>query len=222
MIFFVLSAVFIASGGGAQLNDENCDSGELKVCVELIPRTPVGLPKTKEELDLHCSAYQTGMACMDGWIKRCLPTDGQKLVQQQIGGARALMRFLCTNETALRREFLKEPMCWGRVSPDWSRCVDELQVAVREISEQAQQLTYFNRNAELCCARDAFMMCVAHAGRSCSNSAGTLLKRMAWVLAQDVAACSQHPRAYCAASPPPFAAPLLTAIYGVMLYPPRL
>jgi hypothetical protein len=43
------------------------------------------------------------MACMDTWIKRCLPTDGQKLVQQQIGGARALMRFLCTNETALRR-----------------------------------------------------------------------------------------------------------------------
>ncbi|CAG9787749.1 unnamed protein product [Diatraea saccharalis] len=47
-------------------------------------------------------------------------------------------------------EFLKELTCWGRVSPDWSRCVDELQDAVREISERAQQLTYFNRNAELC------------------------------------------------------------------------
>lgn len=48
-------------------------------------------------------AYQTGMACMDTWIKRCLPTDGQRHVQQQTGGARALMRFLCTNDTALRR-----------------------------------------------------------------------------------------------------------------------
>ncbi|RVE54916.1 hypothetical protein evm_000283 [Chilo suppressalis] len=215
-------ALFL-SGGGAQLGDiDNCDSNELKVCVDLIPRTPVGLPRTREDLDLHCSAYQTGMACMDSWIKRCLPTDGQKLVQQQIGGARALMRFLCTNETALRREFLKELTCWGRVSPDWSRCVDELQDAVREISERAQQLTYFNRNAELCCARDAFIMCVGHAGRSCSNSASTLLRRMAWVLAQDVAACSQQPRAYCSAPPPPLTTPLLTALYGMILYPPRL
>ncbi|XP_060801600.1 uncharacterized protein LOC106134904 [Amyelois transitella] len=223
VITLVLSR-FISSGGGAQLSDaENCDAGELKVCVDLIPKTPVGLPRTREELDLHCSAYQTGMACMDAWIKRCLPTDGQKLVQQQIGGARALMRFLCTNETALRREFLKEPQCWGRVSPDWTRCVDELQGAVRDISDRAQQqLGYFNRNAEMCCARDAFLMCVSHAGRSCSSSASNLLKRMAFVLAQDVAACGQQPRAYCAAPPPPLTAPLLTALYGVIFYPPRL
>lgn len=70
-------------------------------------------------------------------------------------------------------------------------------------------------------ARDSFMMCVADAGRSCSNSASTLLRRMARVLAQDVVACSQHPRAYCAAPPPPIAAPLLTTL-GLMLYPPRL
>ncbi|KAI5646003.1 hypothetical protein NE865_01896 [Phthorimaea operculella] len=220
MLFFLLSAVFIASGGGAQLGEtESCDSGELRVCVEQIPRTPVGLPKNRQELDAHCSdsgelrvcveqiprtpvglpknrqeldahcsAYQTGMTCMDAWIKRCLPTDGQKLVQQQIGGARALMRFLCTNETALRREFLKEPACWARVSPDWSRCVNELQDAVHDITERSQQMIYFNRNGELCCARDAFLVCVMHAGRACSQSASSLLRRMAWVLAQDVAA----------------------------------
>ncbi|XP_030025515.2 uncharacterized protein LOC115444037 [Manduca sexta] len=222
MLLLFLSAVFIANGGGAQLSEiDNCDSAELKICVDLIPRTHVGLPSTKEELDAHCQAYQTGMSCMDAWIKKCLPTDGQKLLQQQIGGARALMRFLCTNDTALRREFLKEIKCWGRVSPQWSLCVNELQEAVREIGDRAQQLTYFNRNAELCCARDAFIMCVATAGRSCSNSAGTLLRRMAWVLAQDVAACSQQPRAYCSAPPPPFAAPLLTTL-GFILYPPRL
>ncbi|XP_026319247.1 uncharacterized protein LOC113229781 [Hyposmocoma kahamanoa] len=222
MFFFLLSAIFIASGGGAQLGEtDNCDSSELNVCVEQIPRTPIGLPKTKEELDAHCTAYQTGMACMDSWIKRCLPTDGQKLVHQQIGGARALMRFLCTNETALRREFLKEPSCWARVSPDWTHCVDELQSAVREITDRSQQLSYFNKNSDLCCARDAFITCVAHAGRSCSASAGTLLRRMAWVLAQDVAACTQQPRAYCSSPPPLFAAPLLTAISGIILYPPR-
>ncbi|CAH0586944.1 unnamed protein product [Chrysodeixis includens] len=223
MIVLVLSAIFIAGGGGAQLGEtENCDAADLNMCVGLIPRTPVGLPRNKHELDAHCQAYQTGMVCMDAWIKRCLPTDGQKLLQQQIGGARALMRFLCTNDTALRREFLKEPTCWGRVSPDWTRCVDELQVAVRENTERAQQLTYFNRNAELCCARDDFITCVANAGRSCSITASTLLRRMAWVLAQDIAACNQQPRAYCAAPPPPLTAPLLTAIYGFLFYPPRL
>lgn len=68
-------------------------------------------------------------------------------------------------------------------------------------------------------ARDEFVSCVAFAGRSCSGNAGTLLRRMAWVLAQDVAACSQHPRAYCAASAP-YAAPLLT-LTGIILYPAR-
>ncbi|KAJ2951094.1 hypothetical protein O0L34_g5477 [Tuta absoluta] len=203
---------------------ESCDSGELRVCVEQIPRTPVGLPKNREELDAHCSAYQTGMTCMDAWIKRCLPTDGQKLVQQQIGGARALMRFLCTNETALRREFLKEPACWARVSPDWSRCVNELQDAVHDITERSQQFVYFNRNGELCCARDAFLVCVMHAGRACSQSASSLLRRMAWVLAQDVAACTSQPRATCHAPPPtpPLAVPLLTVLTALILNPPRL
>ncbi|XP_028176209.1 uncharacterized protein LOC114364303 [Ostrinia furnacalis] len=187
MFYLVLSTLFIASGGGAQLGEaDNCDPGELKVCVDLIPRTPIGLPKTRDELDLHCS------------------------------NTLHIVPFI------LHAEFLKEPACWARVSPDWSRCVDELQGAVRDITDRAQQLTYFNRNAELCCARDAFIMCVAHAGRSCSASAGTLLRRMAWVLAQDVAACTQQPRATCAASPPPLAAPLLTALYGVVMYPPRL
>ncbi|CAH2241790.1 jg16352 [Pararge aegeria aegeria] len=97
--------VFDQDGGGAQVSEDSCDASELKICVESTPRTPVGLPRTKEELDAHCLAYQTGMACMDAWIKRCLPTDGQKLVQQQIGGARVLMKFLCTNDTAFRKDY---------------------------------------------------------------------------------------------------------------------
>ncbi|XP_023934106.2 uncharacterized protein LOC112043074 [Bicyclus anynana] len=225
MFFLILGLVFIANGGGAQLNEDSCDASELKKCVESTPRTPVGLPRTKEELDAHCLAYHTGMSCMDTWIKRCLPTDGQKLVQQQIGGARALMRFLCTNDTALRRDFLKETSCWAIVSPDWSRCVDELQLAVRDISERSHQIVYFNKNSELCCARDEFVSCVSLAGRACSLAAGTLLRRMAWVLAQDVAACSAQTRAHCAAPLPPLpavTAPLLTAISGALLYPPRL
>ncbi|XP_041979816.1 uncharacterized protein LOC121733586 [Aricia agestis] len=221
MFLFLITGLLVATGR-AQLPEEACDAGELKRCVEMTPRTPVGLPRTKDELDARCLAYQTGMACMDAWIKRCLPTDGQKLIQQQIGGARALMRFLCTNETALRRDFLKEPTCWAMVSPDWSRCADELQQAVRDISERSHHITYFNRNAELCCARDAFIMCVAHAGRSCSAGAGNLLRKMAWVLAQDVAACSQQPRAYCSAPHTHIAAPLLTALSGVLLYPNRI
>ncbi|XP_046978198.1 uncharacterized protein LOC124543917 isoform X1 [Vanessa cardui] len=222
MFFFLLTTLLIANDGGAQINEDSCDPSELKTCVDMTPRTPVGLPRTREELDAHCQAYQTGMACMDAWIKRCLPTDGQKLVQQQIGGARALMRFLCTNETALRRDFLKEPTCWALVSPDWSRCVDELQLAVRDISERSHHIVYFNKNTELCCARDAFVACVAMAGRACSAQAGNLLRRMAWVLAQDVAACSAQPRAHCAASLSHIAAPMLTALSGALLYPPRL
>ncbi|XP_068617343.1 uncharacterized protein [Battus philenor] len=225
MFALLLALLLITSGDGSQLGEtDSCDPAELKLCVELIPRTPVGLPRNKKELDAHCLAYQTGMACMDVWIKRCLPTDGQKLVQQQIGGARVLMRYLCTNETALRREFLKEPICWSLVSPDWSRCVDELQLAVRDITERSQQLAYFNRNYELCCARDEFVSCVSYAGRACSSSAANLLRRMAWVLAQDVAACSQQPRAYCSAPglPPPLTAPLLAALSSIMIYPPLL
>ncbi|CAH0720037.1 unnamed protein product, partial [Brenthis ino] len=224
MFILLLSAFLVASGGDAQLSEEGCDSSELKICVDMTPRTPVGLPRTREELDAHCLAYQTGMTCMDAWIKRCLPTDGQKLVQQQIGGARALMRFLCTNDTSLRRDFLKEPKCWTLVSPDWSRCVDELQLAVRDISEQSHHIVYFNKNTELCCARDAFVMCVSLAGRACSPSAAHLLRRMAWVLAQDVAACSAQPRAHCGAALPPLAAPTLAALSSAtaLLYPHRL
>lgn len=47
-------------------------------------------------------------------------------------------------------EFLKEPSCWARVSPDWTHCVDELQTAVREITDRSQQLAYFNKNSDLC------------------------------------------------------------------------
>ncbi|KOB76841.1 putative multidrug efflux membrane permease, partial [Operophtera brumata] len=46
--------------------------------------------------------------------------------------------------------------------------------------------------------------------------------RMAWVLAQDVAACSQQPRAHCSASAPPVTTPLLTALCGIIFYPPNL
>ncbi|CAK1555106.1 unnamed protein product [Leptosia nina] len=220
MFYIFAAVVFIASGGGAQLNEDSCDTKELKICVDMTPKTPVGLPRTRKELDAHCAyGYHTGMSCMDAWIKRCLPTDGQRLVQQQIGGARALMRFLCTNDSALRKDFLKEPTCWALVSPEWSSCVDELQMAVRDITERAQLITYFNKNYELCCARDEFVSCVGHSGRSCSASAGSLLRRMAWVLAQDVAACSQQPRAHCNA-PPFLSAPLLTFLSGFLLYPP--
>ncbi|CAH2047231.1 unnamed protein product, partial [Iphiclides podalirius] len=220
MLLLILMAIMIISGG-AQLDEAaSCDTSELKLCVEMIPHTPVGLPRNKAELDAHCGAYQTGMSCMDAWIKRCLPTDGQKFIQQQIGGARALMRFLCSNGTALRREFLKETKCWAMVSPDWSRCVDELHIAVRDIVDRSQQLAYFSKNSELCCAREDFVSCVAHAGRSCSDNAATLLRRMAWVLAQDVATCSQQPRVHCAASAP-YAAPLLT-LTGIVLYRSRL
>ncbi|CAG9562695.1 unnamed protein product [Danaus chrysippus] len=110
----------IVDGGGAHTSEDSCDPQELKVCVDGIPRTAVGLPRTREELDKHCLAYQTGMSCMDTWIKRCLPTDGQEIIQQKIGGARALMTYLCTNDTALRRDILKEPSCWSLVSSDWS------------------------------------------------------------------------------------------------------
>ncbi|XP_045499070.1 uncharacterized protein LOC123696749 [Colias croceus] len=218
MFYVLVTVLFIASGGGAQINEDSCDASEqLKICVETTPKTPVGLPRTRKELDAHCLAYQTGMACMDAWIKRCLPTDGQKLVQQQIGGARALMRFLCTNDSSLRRDFLKELTCWALVSPDWSACVNELQLAVRDISERAHHIAYFNKNSELCCARDDFISCVSHAGRSCSSSAGNLLRRMAWVLAQDVAACSQTPRAYCAAQG--LYSPILTILSSVLIPP---
>lgn len=74
----------------------------------------------------------------------------------------------------------------------------------------------------LCCisARDAFLSCVSRAGRACSASAGALLRRMAWVLAQDVAACSQQSRAYCSAPVPlQRCLPLLTALTGILLYP---
>ncbi|XP_047523256.1 uncharacterized protein LOC125061723 [Pieris napi] len=221
MFIILVAIVLIASSGGAQMSEDSCDANELRLCVDLTPKTPVGLPRTRKELDAHCAAYHTGMACMDVWIKRCLPTDGQKLVQQQIGGARALMRFLCTNDSSLRRDFLKEPTCWSMVSPDWSRCVDELQLAVRDISERAQLINYFNKSYELCCARDAFVSCVSHAGRSCTASAGNLLRRMAWVLAQDVAACSQQPRAHCDAVTL-INTPLLTFLSGILLYPPNL
>ncbi|XP_061714388.1 uncharacterized protein LOC133522922 [Cydia pomonella] len=223
MFLVVIITVFIASGESTTLGEsDNCDPSELNICVEKIPKTPVGLPKTKEELDTHCRVFNMGMSCMDAWIRRCLPTDGQKLVHQQIGGARAIMRFLCANETtALRREFLKEQSCWARVSPEWSSCVNELQSAVRDISDRAQLFTYFNRNGELCCARDDFMACVTQVGRLCSATAGNLLKRLAWVLAQDVAACSQ-PHAYCTAPPTAVTTPLLTALSTILLYPPRL
>nr|XP_032516874.1 uncharacterized protein LOC116769792 [Danaus plexippus plexippus] len=220
MMFFILLAVLITDG--AHTSEDSCDLQELKFCVDATPRTQIGLPKNKDELDNHCAlkAYHTGMKCMDTWIKRCLPTDGQKIIQQQIGGARALMRYLCSNDTALRRDFLKEPSCWLLVSTDWSRCVDELQLAAREISERSNHIVYFNKNAELCCARDAFLSCVSRAGRACSASAGALLRRMAWVLAQDVAACSQQSRAYCSAPVPlQRCLPLLTALTGILLYP---
>ncbi|XP_021207924.1 uncharacterized protein LOC114245633 [Bombyx mandarina] len=219
MLFLVLSAIFIASSGGTQLETDSCDSADLNVCIELIPKTPVGLPRNKNELDAHCKAYHIGMRCMDAWIRKCLPTDGQKILQQQIGGARALMRFLCTNETALRRDFLQEHKCWNVVSPNWSRCVNELQEDVREITNRSKQLTYFYSNGELCCARDAFVMCVADAARVCSTGGSTLLRRMAWVLAQDVAACNYQPRARCAASAPSFSIPLFTAL-SYLIYPP--
>ncbi|OWR45008.1 hypothetical protein KGM_214529 [Danaus plexippus plexippus] len=41
-------------GGGAQTSEDSCDPQELKVCVDGTPRTPVGLPRTREELDKHC------------------------------------------------------------------------------------------------------------------------------------------------------------------------
>ncbi|XP_045535991.1 uncharacterized protein LOC106714004 [Papilio machaon] len=220
-LLFVL--LLIASGFGADFpEEESCDSSQLKVCVDSIPRTRVGLPRNKEELDAHCLAYNIGMSCMDEWMKRCLPTDGQKIIQRQIAGAQILMRYLCSNGTAVRKEYLREPACLAMVSADWSACVDDLQMAVRDIAERSQQIVYFNRNSEFCCARDEFLACVSHAARACSARAGTVLRRIAWVLAQDVAACSNEPRAHCTAPPPPPArltAPLLTALYA-LLFPP--
>ncbi|CAG9562514.1 unnamed protein product [Danaus chrysippus] len=209
---------YYTDSGSALTSEDSCDPKDLKLCVDATPRTQVGLPRNKEELDKHCLAYHTGMSCMDAWIKRCLPTDGQKIVQQQIGGARLLMRYLCTNGTGLRNDFLKEPSCWLLVSSDWSRCVDELQLAAREISERSHHIVFFNKNTELCCARDAFVSCVSRAGRACSASSAALLRRMSWVLAQDIAACNQQPRVVCSA-PQQQGLTLLAALSGVLLCP---
>ncbi|KAI8421775.1 hypothetical protein MSG28_009738 [Choristoneura fumiferana] len=46
---------FCTGSKGATLGEtDSCDPKELGICVEKIPKTPVGLPKTKEELDTHC------------------------------------------------------------------------------------------------------------------------------------------------------------------------
>ncbi|XP_013138091.1 PREDICTED: uncharacterized protein LOC106103008 [Papilio polytes] len=212
---FVVLLLLTSSAGSDLPEEETCVSSQLQVCIDRVPRTRIGLPRNKEELDAHCSAYNIGMSCMNEWMKRCLPTDGQKIIQRQIAGAQILMRYLCSNGTAVRKEYLKEPACLAMVSAEWSACVDRLQITVRDIAERSPQIVYFNRNSEFCCARDEFLSCVSHAARACSARAGTVLRRIAWVLAQDVAACSNEPGTHCAASPPPVAltAPLLTVLY---------
>lgn len=53
-LFYI--CIFVTESGRAQLSEDSCDSSELQICVDMIKhtRTPVGLPRTKEELDAHC------------------------------------------------------------------------------------------------------------------------------------------------------------------------
>ncbi|CAG9562699.1 unnamed protein product [Danaus chrysippus] len=85
-----------------------------------------------------------------------------------------------------------------------------------EDSCDPQELRVCRRNTSYCsCARDSFMFV-------CSPSASDLLRRMSWVLAQDVAACSQHPRAHCSAPPPHTQRRQLSVISvlsGLVLFP---
>ncbi|XP_046988700.1 uncharacterized protein LOC124594375 [Schistocerca americana] len=174
-------AVFIAGGWLVASSAGSCENrtDRLDQCLKKLPGmlqdSGSGLPTSPHQLDIYCSAFQTGMGCVDEYLQ-CASVSSRRLVEQQVEGARYTFRFLC-DDAQFRAEYLQYTDCYRAISDDWTECADRFMTLVNE--DTAALKDRHTRMLELCCAKHGFLVCVYVASRArCRRSEAMFLQRI--------------------------------------------
>ncbi|XP_069688946.1 uncharacterized protein [Periplaneta americana] len=174
----------------------NCEASKtLRACLEQLPpildqAEMTGIPSSKKDVEASCSAFKTGMGCIDEYSKNCLKPNDKKILEDHVAGARYTFRFLC-DDAGFQSEYLMYKTCYRGVSKDWDACASRFVQLVREEMSR-KNVSETSRLMELCCAKHGFLRCVYAASRyKCRKEEALFLKKIAETLS-DMRVYSPH------------------------------
>lgn len=158
----------------------------LGACLEQLPpildqAEMTGIPSSKKDVEASCSAFKTGMRCIDTYSKTCLKPHERKELEDHVAGARYTFRFLC-DDAGFQSEYLKYKTCYRGVSKEWDSCASRFVQLVKEEMNR-KNATEASRLMELCCAKHGFLRCVYAVSRyKCRKEEALFLKKIAETL----------------------------------------
>uniref|UniRef100_T1IHT2 Uncharacterized protein n=1 Tax=Strigamia maritima TaxID=126957 RepID=T1IHT2_STRMM len=130
-----------------------------------------GLPTTKQDLELMCEAFQSGMKCIDEFAKHCMKPSDQNYLQMTVAGARQMMKHLC-DDIQYQNEYLKHVTCYSQLSEEWDLCTLQMKRVVEEYRNKKHQVTEEDVMKNSCCAKYEFLVCTEDVSfKKCSKEA---------------------------------------------------
>uniref|UniRef100_A0A1B6DVX2 DUF19 domain-containing protein n=1 Tax=Clastoptera arizonana TaxID=38151 RepID=A0A1B6DVX2_9HEMI len=158
-----------------------CNRSYLDDCLGKLP--PIlkeselkGIPSSKKDVDASCSAFKTGMGCIDQYAKECLTEIGRKVLEDHTAGARHTFKFLC-DDPVFQKEYLQYTTCYRGISKDWDSCASKF---VGLVKEEMSRKNASHRLLELCCAKHGFLKCVYVASRlKCRKEEALFINKIA-------------------------------------------
>ncbi|XP_025204098.1 uncharacterized protein LOC112600954 [Melanaphis sacchari] len=200
MIFgysWIFICTLIAYSCGDINNTQTLCKNSLDFCMQNVSvflerNNPVGIPKSKADVDIVCKGFKMGMKCFDDFSNLCLTLDEKNMVNDNVIGAKYTFKFLCDDET-FQKDFLKYTDCYRVINSDWDLCTEKFMSLVREEMKgnQSEDAKVLN----MCCAKHGFLNCVYTTSKmKCGMEEANFLRKIADTLSENkfVSSACQH------------------------------
>ncbi|XP_039275504.1 uncharacterized protein LOC111044446 [Nilaparvata lugens] len=182
-IFLLLACLFVGTGGHNETAVKCQGRESLDECLKQLPdilekKELKGIPSSKKDVDAMCSAFKTGMNCMNSYARECLNPDSRRIMEDHVAGAKHTFSFLC-DDPSFQSEYLTYTTCYRGITKDWDSCADRFLALVGE--ELARKnASRQSRLIELCCAKHGFLKCVYVSARlKCRKEEALFIQKIA-------------------------------------------
>ncbi|KAL5284861.1 hypothetical protein ACFFRR_006899 [Megaselia abdita] len=144
----------------------------------------VKVDETERDIDNRCTVFEEGTKCFDTYAKKCIHPKNMELYYNMYSGAKEYFEILC-NDKQFRVKYLRHSKCFDQIKYDWINCKDELHaITTQEIQSENKNVT--EKYMNLCCAREAFQLCVGRAADyKCSRTSVAYVREEAQALTND-------------------------------------
>ncbi|XP_065207234.1 uncharacterized protein LOC135836368 [Planococcus citri] len=203
---------------------EKCKARDfLKDCLgqlsPILKHTEHGIPTSKEDVDVLCKAFKTGMKCVDDYSSSCLSNEQKKSIENNVMGAKYTFKFLC-DDARFQTEYLKYTTCLRGIKDNWNACANQFVALVKEEFAR-KNVSKASRLLEICCARHGFINCVLVTTRlKCRKEETLFITRIADTLSNTRVYgphCKSINVTLCSSAEPCLRAPILLMVSATIV-----